>query len=48
MKDALVALQMSVGQLAVDTCCDYNGDGKVDSTDAREMLKAINRNFNRF
>ena len=40
-RDALVAIQMSVGKLAVDMCCDYNGDGKVDSSDAREMLKAI-------
>jgi hypothetical protein len=41
VKDALVALQMSVVKLAVDMCCDYNGDGKVDSSDAREILKAI-------
>lgn len=41
VKDALAAIQMSVGNLAVDMCCDYNGDGKVDSSDAREILKAI-------
>ena len=41
VKDALAAIQMSVVKMAVDMCCDYNGDGKVDSSDAREMLKAI-------
>ena len=46
VKDALVAIQMSVVKLAVDMCCDYNGDGKVDSSDAREILKAIGRTNN--
>jgi hypothetical protein len=34
VKDALVAIQMSVGKMALDMCYDYNKDG-------REMLKAI-------
>ena len=38
-KDALAALQMSVGKLKVDLCYDVTGDGKVDSSDAREILK---------
>jgi uncharacterized protein (DUF2141 family) len=41
VKDALAALQISVGKMALDMCYDYNGDGKVNSADAREMLKAI-------
>ncbi|MCK4732253.1 MAG: hypothetical protein KAT65_07325 [Methanophagales archaeon] len=41
VKDALAALQMSVEKRAVDMCYDYNDDGKVNSADAREMLKAI-------
>ncbi|OEU51723.1 MAG: hypothetical protein BA871_17325 [Desulfuromonadales bacterium C00003096] len=40
-RDALAAIQMSVGKMALDMCCDYNGDGKVDSSDAWEILKAI-------
>ncbi|MCK4245591.1 MAG: hypothetical protein KAX20_08205, partial [Candidatus Omnitrophica bacterium] len=40
-RDALAALQMSVGKRAIDMCYDYNKDGRVDSADAREMLKAI-------
>ncbi len=40
-RDALAALQMSVEKRAVNMCFDYNGDGNVDSSDAREMLKAI-------
>jgi hypothetical protein len=41
VKDALAALQMSVEKRAVDMCYDYNDDGKVNSADARDMLKAI-------
>ncbi len=41
VKDALAALQMSVEKRAVDICYDYNDDGKVNSADARDMLKAI-------
>ena len=41
VKDALAALQISVGKMALDMCYDYNGDGKVNSADARDMLKAI-------
>ena len=41
VKDALAALQMSVEKRAVDMCYDYDDDGKVNSADAREMLKAI-------
>ena len=40
-RDALAALQMSVEKEKVDMCYDYNKDGRVDSADAREMLKAI-------
>lgn len=40
-RDALAALQMAVEKRGVDMCYDYNKDGKVDSSDAREMLKAI-------
>ena len=40
-RDALAALQMSVGKRAIDMCYDYNKDGRVDSSDAREVLKAI-------
>jgi hypothetical protein len=32
---------MSVGKMALDMCCDYNKDGRVDSSDAREILKAM-------
>ncbi len=38
-RDALAALQMSVEKIAVDLCYDVTGDGKVDSSDAREILK---------
>ena len=37
--DALKALQMSVGKLAVDMNYDLTKDGKVNSNDAREILK---------
>ena len=40
-RDALAAIQMSVVKMAVDMCCDYSKDGRVDSADAREMRKAI-------
>jgi hypothetical protein len=33
-RDALAALQMSVGKRAIDMCYDYNKDGRVDSADA--------------
>jgi len=42
-KDALAALQMSVGKLKVDLCYDVTKDGKVDSSDAREILKKVVR-----
>ena len=38
-KDALTALQMSVGKIKVDLCYDVTGDGKVSSDDARDILK---------
>jgi hypothetical protein len=38
-RDALAALQMSVEKIALDLCYDVTGDGKVDSSDARELLK---------
>ena len=38
-RDALAALQMSVEKIALDLCYDVTGDGKVDSSDAREILK---------
>ena len=40
-RDALVALQISVQKRPFDICYDYNGDGKVNSADARDILKAI-------
>ena len=39
--DALKALQMSVGKLAVDLNYDLTKDGKVTSGDAREILKLV-------
>jgi hypothetical protein len=39
--DALKALQMSVGKLAVDMNYDLTKDGKVTSADAREILKLV-------
>ena len=39
--DALKALQMSVGKLTVDMNYDLTKDGKVDSNDAREILKLV-------
>ena len=39
--DALKALQMSVGKLAVDMNYDLTKDGKVTSGDAREILKLV-------
>nr|CBH38946.1 hypothetical protein containing dockerin type I repeat [uncultured archaeon]CBH39537.1 hypothetical protein containing dockerin type I repeat [uncultured archaeon] len=41
VRDTLAALQVSVVKRAIDMCYDYNGDGEVDSSDAREILKAI-------
>ena len=38
-RDALAALQMSVGKIKVDLCYDVTGDGKVSSDDARDILK---------
>ena len=38
-KDALAALQMSVDKIKDDLCYDVTGDGKVNSADAREILK---------
>lgn len=38
-RDALAALQMAVEKIDVNLCFDLNSDGKVDSTDAREILK---------
>ena len=43
VKDALAALQMSVGKRALDMCYDYNDDGSVNSADTQDMLKAIVR-----
>ena len=40
-KDALTALRISVQKIPFDICYDYNGDGKVNSEDARDILKAI-------
>ena len=40
-RDALAALQISVQKRPFDICYDYNGDGKVNSADARDILKAI-------
>lgn len=37
--DALWALQMSTGEMAVDMIADVNGDGKITSLDAIEILK---------
>jgi len=37
--DALRALKMAVGKLAVDLALDVNGDGKVTSADARLILQ---------
>ncbi|CAG0991961.1 MAG: cohesin domain-containing protein [Candidatus Methanoperedens sp.] len=42
-RDVLAALQMAVEKRAVNMCYDYNKDGKVDSSDARDMLKAVVR-----
>jgi hypothetical protein len=38
-KDALTALQIAVGKLSFSADYDLNHDGKVDSQDAREILK---------
>lgn len=38
-RDALMAIQMSVGKQETDLTCDFNGDGKVNSADAREILR---------
>ena len=38
--DALMALQMAVGNLQVNNCADVNGDGKVTSVDALMILQA--------
>jgi hypothetical protein len=38
-KDALTALQIAVGKLSYSADYDLNHDGKVDSEDAREILK---------
>jgi hypothetical protein len=38
-RDALMAIQMSVGKQETDLTCDVNSDGKVNSADARELLK---------
>lgn len=38
-RDALMAIQMSVGKQETDLTCDVNEDGKVNSADAREILR---------
>jgi hypothetical protein len=38
-KDALMAIQMATGKVQVNMACDMNGDGAVNSADAREILK---------
>ncbi len=38
-RDALAALQMAVEKISADLCYDINSDGKVNSSDAREILK---------
>jgi hypothetical protein len=38
-KGALTALQIAVGKLSYSAGFDVNNDGKVDSEDAREILK---------
>lgn len=40
-RDALAALQISVGKRTTDTSLDLNGDGTVNSADAREILKKV-------
>ncbi len=38
-RDALSALQVAVGKASYDSSLDLNGDGRVDSSDAREILR---------
>jgi hypothetical protein len=38
-RDALAALQMSVEKIKIDMCYDVNSDGKVNSADARDILR---------
>lgn len=38
-RDALMIIQMSVGKISTDKGCDVNYDGRVDSGDARDILK---------
>jgi hypothetical protein len=40
-RDALAALQISVGKRAMDTSLDVNKDNSVNSVDAREILKMV-------
>jgi len=40
-RDALAALQISVGKRPMDAALDLNGDGSVNSADAREILKKV-------
>ena len=46
-RDALAALQMSVGKIETDLCYDVTGDGKVRSDDARDILKKAVKKFNK-
>ena len=38
-RDALAALQMAVEKIKIDMCYDVNSDGKVNSADARDILR---------
>ena len=40
-RDALAALQISVGKRTMDTTLDVTSDGSVNSADAREILKKV-------
>lgn len=40
-RDALAALQISVGKRSMDATLDVTGDGSVNSADAREILKKV-------
>jgi hypothetical protein len=41
--DALIAVQMSTGEISPDLVADMNGDGKVTSFDASQILKATGK-----